>query len=96
MSMNLHCEGLRLRQTTTEETDRILSWDKWGQPQGGWEGVADRYIAWLMERRAKCAKPPTRWYTDPVWEEYTQEIDEISQAVAQAKRENRKLQFYRI
>lgn len=96
MSMNLYCEGVHLLQTPTLVTEEILAWDEWGQPRGGWEGVANRYIAWLESERAKCAKPPTPWYTDPTWVWWTETIEEFRAVVEQAKREKRVLRFSRI
>lgn len=95
MSVNLRCEGVPLRQTTTDETEEIFSPDPWGTPLGGWEGVAARYILWLEERRARSAKPPTPWYTDPEWVRWTEEIEAFRAEVDRAIREARPLRFYR-
>lgn len=48
MSMNLHCEGIDLWQTTSHITEMCLSIDPdTGEPDGGMEGVRRRYATWV-------------------------------------------------
>lgn len=93
MSMNLYCKGVKLLQTPTDVTLWILSHDRYGQPKGGWEGCANRYLEWLVSERAKYARTPTIWYTSPEWEMWTEKIDNFKDVVEKAKADRRPLQF---
>jgi hypothetical protein len=50
MSMNLRSDALPLRQTNTWESNLIFSANEYGDPDGGWEGVARRYLFWAKMR----------------------------------------------
>lgn len=53
MSMNLGCDKYNLPQIGTMDSYLIISWDDDGNPDGGWQGVARRYILWAQGSRQR-------------------------------------------
>lgn len=81
MSMNLGCTEFNLGVSTpTWITKMILSRDRHGRQDGGYMGVATRYLIWLRhERDCCCCDEDGKLWVERI---YIAEVA-ISQAIAQ-------------
>lgn len=80
MSMNLKCSAVDLPQIGTTESNLILSLNPdTSKPDGGWKGVARRYMLWVKHRRQyemnmACQKPKEQEFIRQVWSTRLEEM----------------------
>ena len=99
MNHNLCCDELSdVIQTPSWITELILSYDAEGKglPDGGWEGVAHRYVSWLryLKQNEFNAACEDRVSQERIRSIYNCRIELVRRAVHLAKLTGKGMHFY--